>query len=410
MLDRFGIIKTNAKNVFTFVHWQCYHLDVADRERSLGGAELPLTPGEVLRDILSERGWTQDELAQVMGVSRVSIGNLIAGKSGITPEMAMSLAAALKTEPAYWMDLDARYRLSRVRADMSPIERRSRLFQIAPIKEMQRRGWISETSSVEELQFQLSKFFGQPILDEDPRFAVATRKKNVEERLTPAERAWCFEARRLASVFPVESYNPEKAMQLGSKLRRLAAYTKEARKVPVLFAEYGIRFVVIEPIAGAKIDGAAFWLDSESPVIAVSIRYDRIDAFWFTVMHEWAHIKNEDALSVDSNLVGEHSLSGQIGPLQDIELRANQEAAASLVDQDELNSFIRRVGPLYSKQRIVQFAHVIKIHPGIIVGQLQHRGEMGYSANRDILAKVRDVVLETALADGWGHSLSQTTL
>ncbi len=383
---------------------------VADQRKKLGSADLPLTPGEVLREMLSERGWTQDELAAVMGVSRVSIGNLIAGRSGITPEMATALGAALNTDAAFWMDLDSKYRLSRVRLDMTPIERRSLLFQIAPVREMQRRGWISESSSLEELEHQLAEFFGQPIADGPPPFLVATRKTNSTDSLTPAERAWCFEARRLASIFPVEPFRPEKVDQLGEKLKRLATYTKEARKVPVLMAEYGVRFVVVEPIAGAKIDGAAFWLDAESPVIAVSIRYDRIDAFWFTVMHEWAHIKHEDAVSVDSNLVGENALSGQVGPLRDVEVRANVTASASLIHPDELNSFIRRVGPLYSKQRIIQFAHVAKIHPGIIVGQLQHRGEIGYAANRDLLAKVRNVVLETALTDGWGHSISPSSL
>jgi HTH-type transcriptional regulator/antitoxin HigA len=383
---------------------------VADRKKTLGSSDLPLTPGEVLRDMLAERGWTQDELAFVMGVSRVSVGSLIAGKSGISPEMATSLGAALGTEAWYWMEFDAKYRLSRVRSDIAPIGRRAQLFQIAPIREMQRRGWISETATVEDLEHQLSLFFGQPIGGEAPQFIVSTRKTNPSDHLTAAERAWCFEARRLASIFPVSAYRPAQMEQLTLKLRRLATYTKEARKVPALLAEYGIRFVVVEPIAGAKIDGAAFWLDADSPVIAVSIRYDRVDAFWFTVMHEWAHIQHEDALSVDSNLVGDNALHSHVVPLQDIEVRANQKAAASLLDQSELESFIRRVGPLYSKQRIIQFAHVAKIHPGIIVGQLQHRGEISYAANRDLLAKVRDVVLETALADGWGHSISPTSL
>jgi HTH-type transcriptional regulator/antitoxin HigA len=384
---------------------------VADRKKTVGSSELPLTPGEVLKDMLAERGWTQDELAVVMGVSRVSVGSLIAGRSGITPQMATALSAAFGTvPPSFWMDLDAKYRLSRVRSDTSQIERRSRLFQIAPVREMQRRGWISEVSSIEELEHQLATFFGEPIGDDPPQFTVATRKKNIEDNLTPAERAWCFEARRLAGVFPVDVYLPDKIDQVFAKLKRLATYTKEARKVATLLAEYGIRFVVVEPIAGAKIDGAAFWLDQNAPVVAVSIRYDRVDAFWFTLMHEMAHIKYQDALSVDSNLVGENALIGQVGPLRDIEARANQAASASLIDPDELNSFIRRVGPLYSKQRIIQFAHVVKVHPGIIVGQLQYRGEMGYASNRDLLAKVRDVVLETALADGWGHSVSSTTL
>ncbi len=47
------------------------------------------------------------------------------------------------------------------------------------------------------------------------------------------------------------------------------------------------------------------------------------------------------------------------------------------------------------------------VHPGIVVGQLQHasRGELKYSQHRDMLAKVRDIVTTTALTDGWGHSL-----
>jgi HTH-type transcriptional regulator/antitoxin HigA len=48
----------------------------------------------------------------------------------------------------------------------------------------------------------------------------------------------------------------------------------------------------------------------------------------------------------------------------------------------------------------------VKMHPGIIVGQLQHRGEIGYSAHRDLLAKVRAIVTETSLTDGWGRTIS----
>ena len=80
-------------------------------------------------------------------------------------------------------------------------------------------------------------------------------------------------------------------------LRELAAYPKEARHLPALFAEFGIRFVVVEALPGAKIDGAAFWLNETSPVIAVSVRFDRVDNFWFTVMHEFTHVRYGDAWS-----------------------------------------------------------------------------------------------------------------
>ena len=96
--------------------------------------------------------------------------------------------------------------------------------------------------------------------------------------------------------------------------------------------------------------------------------------------------------------------------VDETESRANREAATRLISHRDLESFMRRVGPFYSRDRVIQFAHSVQIHPGIIVGQLQHRGEIGFSALRDLLSKVRDVVTETALTDGWGKSISPAVL
>lgn len=190
-----------------------------------------------------------------------------------------------------------------------------------------------------------------------------------------------------------------------SALRRLATHPKETRHVAKLLAEYGIRFMVIEPLPGAKIDGAALW-DDIGPIIALSIRHDRIDGFWFTLMHEFEHIKNEDPISVDSELV-DGTRGVRVSLTNDVaEDRANSGAASSLIATSEMDSFIRRVGPLYSRDRVIQFANRLKIHPGIIVGQLQNRKELGYSALRDFLVKTRDSVTSTALTDGWGHSIT----
>jgi HTH-type transcriptional regulator/antitoxin HigA len=71
-----------------------------------------------------------------------------------------------------------------------------------------------------------------------------------------------------------------------------------------------------------------------------------------------------------------------------------------------MDSFIRRVGPLYSRTRIIQFANRLKIHPGIIVGQLQYRREVGFGTNREMLVKIRESLIETTLTDGWGHSIT----
>ena len=155
---------------------------------------------------------------------------------------------------------------------------------------------------------------------------------------------------------------------------------------------------MVEPLPNVKIDGAAFWLDAESPVIAMSLRFDNIGSFWFALMHELDHIEYKDAFSFDDL---------QSKPSDEAEERASWNAANLLVPRHELEEFIRACAPRYSEARINNLATGLQIHPGIIVGQLQHRGEISYAAHRKLLTKVRDFVTQFACTDGWGQPVPQ---
>ncbi len=359
--------------------------------------------------MLKDRNWTQDELATITGYSRITINELISGKNGITkPELALALAAAFGNSPLEWMNWDSAYRLSQAIQNPAPIKTSARLYDLAPIRDMQKRGWIAETKDPAKLEQELKAFFEVSSLDSPPAFPVAFRRGLDSGDLAPAERAWIFRARQLASALVgVVRFDPGRMDACIKELRELAAYPKQARHVASVLPKFGIRLVIVEHLPGTRIDGAAFWLKESAPVIALSARIDRIDNFWFTLMHECSHIKHGDTLSIDSDLLGDIVQQQQIGlGVQDIETRANDDAAHSLIPKSEMESFIRRVSPLYSKERIIQFAHRIKLHPGVIVGQLQKRDEIGYSANREMLAKVRASVIETALTDGWGKTIT----
>lgn len=359
--------------------------------------------GGVLRQFLSDRGWTQADLASVIGKTTAAVNEVVQGKRRITSEMSSLLAAAFGNDSTFWLKLQA----DRPPSDPGLIatQRRSQLFDIAPIREMVRRGWINDVvGDLSQLESELRTFFGVDSLDSPPSLPVATRKSGATDDSTPSQRAWCFRARNLASDILACPFDPN---QLDSCLRDLQAlmmYGPETRKVAETLGRYGIRFVVVEPLSGSRIDGAAMWIDRDKPVIAMSLRMDRIDSFWFTLFHEFAHIRHEDIVSVDSDLTGESAtFSATKSP---VERRADNDAAAMIVAPETLISFIHRVGPLYSKVRIVQFAHRVKVHPGIVVGQLQHRGEIPYRSNRDLLIKIRKRVIPTSLTDGWGHTVS----
>ena len=358
-------------------------------------------PGEILKEQLKERGWTQEELAAITGKSRKAINNISIGKSGITPDMAISLAAAFGNAAEDWLKFDYLYRLSTAdRTESSDVEKRARLYEIAPVRDMQRRAWIDERAQVDS---ELKRFFGVESLELDLVFPVALRAPSALNGLNPSERAWCFRAKNLASALVVQPFRRTRTKKALADLRILAAFPKEAADVPKVMSGYGIRFIVVEPLPGCKIDGAAFWLNESSPVIAVSVRFDRNDSFWFTVMHELMHVVNRDAISIDTDLVGDEPETALNE--DEIEVRANKGAANALVPNNEIESFIRRVGPLYSKQRIIQFSHRVNIHPAIVVGQLQKRKEIGYHANREMFAKIRSIITDTALTDGWGRTV-----
>jgi HTH-type transcriptional regulator/antitoxin HigA len=365
-------------------------------------------PGEFIRQELDKHNWTQEDLAKILDRPLAVVSRIITGKTSITPDTARELSQALGRDAQFWLNAEAAYQLSRAAKPVDSVRRRAYLYEIAPVKDMEKRGWIGKIDSDEALEAELCKFFGVESINDDLKIDVATRKSDDGEVLTPSQLVWCFRVRQIAKAKKVAEYREERLELCFRDLRKVAAYPQESHKVPTVLESYGVRFVVVEPIQSCKVDGVAMWLDDSSPVIGMSLRYDRVDSFWFTLCHELSHIRHKDEAPLDSGLADYESIATVVR--NSIEKRADEEAADMLVPAQELNSFVLRIGPLYSKESIVRFAHRMKIHPGIIVGQLQHRQEMGYYANREMLAKVRQVVVPAATTDGWGNCIDPRNL
>jgi HTH-type transcriptional regulator / antitoxin HigA len=371
----------------------------------MGSKDRVPAPGEYIRDEMKARGWVQEDLARILGRPLPTINRILNGKHAIMPEMAIALSEALGVAAQVWMVREAEYRLSLATSGGEGVQCRARLYDLAPVKEMERRGWIKQSDDPEEITAELKRFFEVQDLDVPPEIVVNTKKTGRETPLGPEQRAWCFRARKLARGVAAARFTSDSLKKCVAELRRLAVWPEGCKKVASVLSAMGIRFVVVEPLPRSQVDGAAIWLDDNEPVIVVSLRYDRIDSFWHTLGHELSHITHRDGFEVDANLVGEDRPT----PAEQsaVERRSDQEAASLLIDASEIDDFITRVGPLYSRARINQFANRIRVHPGIIVGQLQHRGELKYSMMRDALVKVREIIVAEALTDGWGQMVHE---
>ena len=365
-------------------------------------ATVPVPPGYFLREELEERGWSQRDLAFILGCPEQAVNMIISGKRGISPEMAKGLGEAFDVPAEFFANLQSIYDLAKARNPDPGVARRARLQDRYPVREMIKRGWLQETDAT-LLEIQMSRFFKCRNPDEIPHMSHAAYKAKYDDSTTPVQLAWLFRVRQIAESIAANKYS-EKALRAALiRFHQLAFEPEEIRHVPRILMECGVRFVLVEPLPSSKIDGVCFWLDDHSPVIGMSTRYDRIDNFWFVFPHEVEHVLQKHGRTseiIDVELEGERA--SETTKVSEEERIANRAAANFCVPESELTSFISRKQPFVSERDIVGFSHRLQIHPGIVVGRYQYRTGK-YNFLRKHQVKMRQFLMTGAIVDGWGH-------
>jgi HTH-type transcriptional regulator/antitoxin HigA len=343
-----------------------------------------ISPGRIILNELDARGWSQQDLASIMGRPEQMLSEIIHAKKQITAETAHQLAKAFGTTPDFWLNLEMQYQLNQVASQNQDqeIERRSRLYRLAPISEMIKRGWIQASDSINVLEQAYCRFFNVQSIDLQPQMAVRLRASADRGPQERAVIAWVRQAERLALEQTVPDYNRKDFEGLLEKLLRCASKAEDIGKIPGYLLSHGIHFVIVPHLSKTYLDGAAFWIDG-NPVVALTLRYDRIDTFWFTLMHELAHIYHDHKIVHVDQLFGrEEEDFGRE------EVIANQQAVEWLMPQPDFKDFIESSGPRFSRTSIEVFSEKIERHPGIVIGQLMHAGIIKYSSMREYLVKV----------------------
>ena len=153
----------------------------------------------------------------------------------------------------------------------------------------------------------------------------------------PAQWAWLFRARQLAEAVRAVNYTQSRLDVALEQLQRLLLSPTTVSSIPAILAEAGVRLVIVEALVGTKIDGACFWLNKKSPVVALSMRYDRIDYFWHTLMHELGHVhaghgRGGEPCPID---MGFSDPDAEKGNKPASEIVADEFASSFLVDSEE---------------------------------------------------------------------------
>jgi HTH-type transcriptional regulator/antitoxin HigA len=127
----------------------------------------------------------------------------------------------------------------------------------------------------------------------------------------------------------------------------------------------GVKFLVLSHLQKTYIDGAAFQ-DDGNPVIVYTVRYNRIDNFWFTVAHELGHVllhlKTKNDFFLDD--LDESSTS--------IKEKEADDFALKIVKAKEIAKSFQASHHYISEAKVKECCEKLQLHPALIVGYLQH--------------------------------------
>ena len=129
-------------------------------------------------------------------------------------------------------------------------------------------------------------------------------------------------------------------------------------------AEAGVALVVLPHLPGTHLDGAAMMRDDGVPVIAMTLRRNRIDNFWFTLLHECIHV----ARHLDPGGMILDDL--EIGSEDEVEQEADMEARQALIPESAWARF--NSGSYCSLAQLLELADQVGVHPAIAAGRWQN--------------------------------------
>lgn len=327
--------------------------------------------GEILADELEARGWSQVELAEILGRPAQFVSEIISGKKEITRESATQIAAALGTSPEMWLALQDGYFLWRQRKDgraqeqLSDVRLRARLNDLAPIGVLLKRGLITG-SSPREQEAELKELYGIGDINDEPTLLAAARRTKANEKVSGTQLAWVACVRRAAAGRGAKRFDPDALEHLAIQLTRKLTSPADFANLPTLFAATGVRLVFVEAFPGSKMDGCSLLHDDRKPIIGISGRGKRLDKVLFTILHEVAHIVRGD-LNDNQVVIDDQGDSPTLG----LEKPADDRAAGWVLPKP-LPALSERINQGW----VNAVAADQGIHPIVLVGRLQKMGRI----------------------------------
>ncbi|MGO9235323.1 MAG: plasmid stabilization protein [Methylocella sp.] len=321
-----------------------------------------------LRFRMEQAGLSPRDLIPFLG-GRAKVSEVLSGKRPLT----MQMARALHTNLGIPADVLLQQPGAELPSALDDVD-----WKRFPLTEMAKRGWIKKQPNLlvhaEEIMLDLiGRAGGKDALP------AALYRKNDHARANAktdpyALKAWCWEvlARANADRLPV-TYKPGTIdLKFLRKVARLSWSAEGPKLAREFLAKHGIHLVCLEHLPRTHLDGAALQLADGTPVIGLTLRYDRLDNFWFCLLHELAHIgRHMDGTKNNEAFIDDLSLRGVEGMRRDPkEDEADDWAEKGLIPAEvwQTSQISENPSPL----AVMELAQRLEIHPAIVAGRVRY--------------------------------------
>ena len=316
------------------------------------------TPIEAIMFRMEQQNLKQRDLVPFIG-SKSKVSEVLSGKRSLSIEMVRSLNRNL--------DIPVEVLAQEEKGDTAA----QPIWGKFPIKEMYRRGWFDnfhEDYSV-KVREAITAFF-EPIKEDMQANALFRRKvheRSGKEIDKYAMMAWLGAIlKRAYKEAPKSKFDKSNITEEFLKeVVRLSQFDDGPLRAKNFLADYGVVLVVEPHLPKTKVDGCVLISKRGFAVVGLTIRYDRLDNFWFTLLHELAHVK----LHLDSNEgIFVDNLDVDTG-IDEYEKKADRFASNVLIDRAEW------AGSYAKKERtfdaIKKLADKLGIHVAIVAGRIR---------------------------------------
>lgn len=326
-------------------------------------------PGETVQQLAALKNLRSDDIAQALGVPPEDLPQFFNGHLSITPARAEGLAGVVGATVRFWLTREAQYR-----CDVQALQEDGKRWVASlPIADMTRYGWLKRATSTNDKLRRALEFFEVTTVDEwrdawlsDRAGLTAYRTSPVFTAQSASVAAWLRQGELAAAELTASTWSRERFEHLLPSLKSLTRVREPAEFIPQLqeqCAACGVAVVIVRAPKGCPASGATRVKDGKA-ILQLSVRYLRDDSFWFTFFHEAGHlVLHEDRLFL------EWPDKRELDNCEEAE--ANKFAGQLLIPQSE-EAALRALPHEY--RSIMRFAKKLSISPGIVVGQLQHRG------------------------------------